>query len=361
MEKLGVLSTFHQHCGLAEYAGRLLKEFNTKDYVVFAEDISPTEITTPDEENVIRCWNKWADNYQELIKAISISEITTLYINCQHSFFKPIFYQELLPLKQQGLKIISQVHNPDSVSPLLQILTKISDQVIVHTEENVLEIIANGGTANKVKVIEMGIDITLPSDTNSIRNELDIPQGQSSVCTFGFLRAHKGIDGCIEAIKKLSDQGTLVHLYVVGSVHSDDKEGEAYLAELKNFANSLDISELVHFVIGFHPEELIKKYLMASDIAIFNYQSNFYEASAAVAMAYGCGVPIITSSAPTFQRLGDSVFHTTDTFDLAEAIASILDSPILQQTLRENAKNWANTYSWEKTAPKFKEVFKSSP
>lgn len=346
---IGILTTWNQECGLATYASFLASELEPNSFLILGE-----KSDSADQES-IRCWKRQEADYSELEQEIEKNNIKTLVLNCHYRFFNQAFFNTLERLKRSGLRVFSIIHNPFTVDPALSALVELSDGVIVHTEENSLEIIANGGVASKTHVIEHGVADLAGVSRIVARSQLGIDKAKNVIVTFGFIQPHKGIDQVLSAIVNLD-----ADLYVVGGVHAEDPTSNAYLANLKLCASKLGISDRVHFVTGFVPNSDVEKYLRAADVVAMNYQSNYYEASGAVAKALGAGRAVITSTAPCFSRLGSTVFHSTTGYPFDIALRLVLNNPNLKSTLEKRAAAWTKKHSWKETVKQILSVIGDS-
>ena len=115
----------------------------------------------------------------------------------------------------------------------------------------------------------------------------------------------------------------------------------------------------VKFFDGFVEERLVDEYLLAADVVVLNYRSQYFEASGALARAIGAGAAIVTSTAPPFARFGDSVFHVTSGFPLGTALRLVLNDSKLNAALREKSRRWSERYSWSEIAATWKREYHS--
>lgn len=357
--KVAFLTTFNQACGLATYASYLVRYFADNQVIICAEDVLPSERVGADGKNVFRCWTRGARNYDALLSVIERENVAVLHLNCHYRFFDTASFPSFLKLlSTRGVKTVAHIHNPYTLDAGLQALVQSVDCVVVHTPENRIEVIANGASETSVEVIEHGVECVANFNYESARVKLGIAKAQKVVVCFGFLQAHKGIDEVIHVVHALKLRHPDIHLHIVGGEHKEDPNSVQYSDALKKLAADCAITDRVHFVNGFVSEEVVNQYLIAADAVVMNYRSQYFEASGAVARALGCGAAIITSLAPPFARLGDSVFHITSGYPLPIALEQVLYNPKLNSALRAGAKAWADEYSWFETANKFSDLYR---
>jgi len=356
--KVGLLSTWNQECGLATYGRYIASQFNTSEIVILAEDVDSKDRTAEDERNVRRCWKRLDNNYDRLWRAIEGEEIQVLHLNCHYRFFNgPVFAKFLENCREKGVYVIAHIHNPYTLDSSLQSLVTNSSAVVVHTEENRLEVIANGAAPENVFVVEHGVRRVEGVSQEQARRALGISNSERVAVCFGFVQVHKGIDQVIDAVSQLSQKHSELKLYIVGGPHEEDSTSQRYYGALKEHVVTHNLQSRVHFVDGFVPEETVDNYLIAADVVLMNYHSQHYEASGAVCRALGCGAAIITSIAPPFARLGSAVMHCTTGYPLVLAMHIILSDEVLRETLKRNARSWAIKHSWENTAQILRQIY----
>lgn len=356
-KKVGVLTTYNQHCGIASYAKNLLAPFPSGEIVVLAENVAPEQITSADEANVHRCWNRQSDDYSKLDRVLEQEQVNILHLNCHYRFFNMESFSRFLnSWRTRGVRVISHIHNPYTRDAALEGLISCSDEVIVHTLENRIEVISNGASPERVSVLEMGITKS-PVCRDEARRILNIPLSAETLVCFGFVQQHKGIEQAIQSVAELSQAHPQLRLYVVGGAHKEDPTSAEYLQALKNLSQSLNLHDRVSFVEGFVPEETALQYLAAADIIIMNYLSQYYEGSAAVSYALGAGAAVLTSCAPPFARLGEAVFHCTSGYPMPLALHLILTNKKLREYLCQQAASWAERFSWANCAQALDRIY----
>lgn len=356
--KIGVVTTFNQKCGLATYASYLIGSLSDEDIVILAESASASELTASDGANVRRCWSRDTSSLSELSSEIKTQNVEVLHLNCHYRFFKAhVLTQFLAEQRARGVQIIAHVHNPYTIDPSLIALMQGSDAVIVHTPENRLEAISNGADPASVHVIEHGV---LPVDTTreQARTRQAIPAGQKAVVCFGFAQPHKGFDEVITAAAELKAKISNLHLYIIGGAHHEDPNSVRYVEALKELVTRLGAESFITIRDEFASEETVNDYLSAADAVVMNYKSTYFEASGAIARALGCKAAVITSTAPPFARFADTVFHVTSGYPLPIALELVLSNDILNQTLRDGAAKWAESWSWDKIGETLRALYR---
>lgn len=346
-KKIAIFSPYNQVCGLATYIQFITRYFREEDFLVLAEDVPESQRIGHDQANVKRCWTQLSKDHSRLDHELKTNNIDILHLNCQFDFFDmESFGPFLAGWRSKGVKIIAHLHNTSSFSPRLQALAQVVDQIIVHSPEGILDVIANEGREELVGVLEHGVEPVQNMDYASARKQLDIPVDQVSIAVFGFIEPHKKVDEVIKAIHGLNTYGQQYHLYVLGGPHPGNRDSFRYYQHMKEYVSTNDLQNQVHFREGFLPEQEVQQYLQAADAVVVGHSSEQYEASGSLAVALGCGAAVITSSVPRFARLGNVVFRITANYPLPMALILVTQNKQLNSALRRNARSWAEKYSW---------------
>ncbi|MCB0359357.1 MAG: glycosyltransferase, partial [Bdellovibrionales bacterium] len=356
--RIGLLTTYNQPCGLATYADYLIHALGDRDIVIFAESVPASERLEVDPSNVVRSWKRNAQNLDALVREIDARPVDVLHLNCHYRFFSAEIWAELIrACRDRGIGTIAHVHNPFSIDPSLQVLAQLTDAVVVHTPENRLEVLANGAKPEHVAVIEHGVPVPSTLSREECRSRHGISDSDKLVVCFGFVQPHKGVHEVVDAVHRLRAEIPGVKLAILGGVHEEDPYSGKYNAAVKQRSEELHAAEYIRHFESFVPRNLVGEYLTSADAVVMNYTSHYFEASGALATALGCGAPTITSTAPPFARLVDTVFHVTAGFPLPLALRSVLTNAGLAQSLRDSARAWSEAHSWERVSTQFARLY----
>jgi glycosyltransferase involved in cell wall biosynthesis/Tfp pilus assembly protein PilF len=351
--RVGFLTPWNQACGLATYARFLVPHLSENVVAVFAE--AGCQTIGQDESFVHRCWQRLgsgpqAKDYSKLESSIESSRIDVLHINCQGRFFvQPAFSEMVKRCQSRGVKVVAHLHQVCTLAPENHALVTSVDRVLVHSDETRIEAIANGARPERVFVVPHGVDIRHDLQTqskSSLRSRLGIPQDGPLVTSFGFIQPHKGMEAVIEAVAHLRVRGVKARGLIIGETRTDSPYSAAYLEDLKGLAHNHNLSDYITFISTFIPDSKVGEYLAASDLVVMNYQSNYFEASGACSLAIGSGAVVMASLAPGLMAFGDAVWHITGGYPPGLSAELLLSNPVLYETVRSNAKNFAQEHSW---------------
>jgi len=355
---VGILSTYHQPCGLAGYAEQMTQALREQGIipVIFAENSDG--LVARHEENVVRCWRRDQTEARELIRQIALHKIEVLHVNHGGMFALGGWLLPMIAeLRQMGVRVVTTFHTTESRHEEFGRLARLSDRVFVHHSQNILELTAAGGTAARIEQIPLGMPAVNPRDIFESKLELGWDAARKVVATFGFVEPHKGIREIIEAIPEVH-HSTGAHLHVLGVPHPHNPDSSAYWDICRATAKRLGLADVVHFSEDYLPDEEIARRLRASDVIVMNYLSRRYESSAATATALASGRPVISSAAPPFDLPFAVTFKLTPVFHLARAIGDVLTNPFIGKELRKNVLDYEKIARWDIVAKGIVDVYR---
>jgi glycosyltransferase involved in cell wall biosynthesis/tetratricopeptide (TPR) repeat protein len=357
--RIGIITTWKQECGLAKVAEYLSSEFPENSYHILAERV-PGNLA---EKNVTYCWHRTSGDYGEIEQVVRTHNLSAVLINMQapSAFFQvKQFFAALQRLRDEGRIIILYLHSTFGLDGNLQQLLEVAHQVIVHSPQNRLDIIANGGVAENITVIPHGIALLPPIEREqyaAIRSSVGVKPNEKLLFTFGFLQPHKGMEGLLEAVAHLLKKGIPCRGVIAGSIQKSDPNSESYARALKKLVQELNIAEFVTFLDYFVSDEQIDDYLRASDLTILNYHTRHFESSGVACRSLGAGTPTLLSLAPSFSVFENAAWRITSGFPIGIAAELILSRAEVRKELKQHAARICEEFSWAKTASRFQAVF----
>jgi glycosyltransferase involved in cell wall biosynthesis/Tfp pilus assembly protein PilF len=357
--KVGIVTTWNQPCGLAGVAAFLTKHLHEDEYTICAEK-TDTIITSSDASNVIRVWSREDGNYEELLKALLENECTVIHFNCHTRFFhNPQFTVFLKELQKRHIGTIFHLHSTYTFDESLKNLIQCIDAFIVHTLQNRLELIAHGVDPEKIRVIPLGVPefskIT-SLERKTIRQELGVDDDTKLLFTFGFLQAHKGLDGMIDVVNFLKPQWK-VKGYISGTLREDDEHSQQYVKLIKKYCQEKNVEKEITIDIRYQSDETLVRLVQASDLVMLNYHSQHFESSGVAAMIIGLGTPVITSLAPPFITLEDAAWKITSGYPPTLSSYAVLSNNRLQKELIARADEYAAQNSWKNISKHYKALY----
>ena len=110
--------------------------------------------------------------------------------------------------------------------------------------------------------------------------------GDRVLLFFGYVRKYKGLDILLESMKSLVQKDARYRLLVVGEFYDSPKE-------YTGFTESEGLSESVHFINKFIPNEEVGRYYRLADVVVLPYRSATQ--SGILNVAYGFKKPVIVT------------------------------------------------------------------
>lgn len=260
--------------------------------------------------------------YMQLIplKLVAVLKRRRLVVTW-HECWGPEYWQEYLGA-------------PGRVGWLLESLAmRLPDVIIAASEQTAERLRELTGGAASVVVAPNGIDL----------DEIDaVPAAaeQAEVVVVGRLLPHKRIDRLLDALALLRSAGRPVGAQVVGS--------GPQLAELRDHADALGLSDLVDFRHDIRGQRELYGVLKAARVAVFPSEREGF--GIAVLEALACGVPVVTTSAPdnlarhlVERAAGGGIVCEPTAEALAAAIAATLDR---DEPADPAERAWLREYDW---------------
>jgi glycosyltransferase involved in cell wall biosynthesis len=160
----------------------------------------------------------------------------------------------------------------------------------------------------------------------------------------GRLKRYKGIDSLLEAMSLLRDSGVDATLQIVGRGDDSDR--------LQRISRQMGLSRCVQF-LGFVDEDRKRNLLRQTWAVVFPSAKEGWGIVNVEAAA--CGTPAIASDSPGLResvrdgQTGILVPHG-EVQALADALTRVATDPDLVADLGRNARQFAETLSWERAA-----------
>ncbi len=227
---------------------------------------------------------------------------------------------------------------------------RVKPHIIVGNEMMERELLRIGVERDKLTVIPHGATIWEPSTKDYAREKLglDVPY-KNIIIQPGFIAWGKGMSEVIYAVSKIPD----TYLVFAGGVNAKaDYRDKKYLLQCMKGAKSIGMENRVHFVGSFLSESELELWMSAADILILNHQFVYgsYSASAMAKRMLCAERPIIMSHDVRLSEYKDGEqclkVVAEDINQVEATIRKLIDNPKLGEQLSDNAKRYADRYSW---------------
>lgn len=291
-----MVSTFRSQCGIATYTEALTPHLTDVNVTVLAE--AEPSLTPKGFQPVpfFRTWNRGTFRANSFVKSILDGSGKVDVVHFQHEYGLFPNSEEFLltckALKVAGVKVIvtlHTVHAPPNKAHFLFALSDIVHRIIVHTPAAAAQIAFR--SYNPIEVIPHGVHLR-EQPTNAVYNTFLCP---------GFISESKGHQEILEgyAAYVASLNGIAVHrLNIVGLCRD-----MFYQQKLDSLVNQLGLEQLVKLDARYlHDTQLIDEVTQAAAVILGSGKTSPYSASGQLAIAIGCGKPVIAKNVPIYNN-----------------------------------------------------------
>ncbi len=374
---LGVVSTYPpREDGIATYTRDLLEAICTRSSRVTAQIAA---ITDPDAFYAYPHQVHWEieqgnpDSYAEIGRTLSQAGVDV--ISLQHEFGLYGIWGD--PLEDHTPALLDALSKPlvttlhtvlpqprADIRAAVQELCAHSVRVIVMVNL-AAKILLEDYAIERAKVVTIphGVPVVRPVATERMKRALRL-EGHTVICTFGLLSRGKGIEDAIRAMPTLLEQYPDVLYLIMGETHPQLRkmEGESYRAELVALARDLGVSRQVRFLNQYLEQQILIRYLQATDIYLTPYHDRNQITSGTLAYALGCGRAIVSTP---YVYAGEALAEGRGLlaeFENSESIARCvllyLDNPAFRAETQERAREYGRMMAWPQVAQHYVEVFR---
>jgi len=347
--------------GIANYSERL------RDALVDSDvDVSVVPIQHPETANPLR--------FDETGKSIPrVADI--VHVQYEAGVFgrlgvsgvcTPSFYARLASLDQSVVTTLHEVHRSFSglgtvggtlVSARDWVVERValiaSEAVVVHTDDVVDILRERHGDCGALRKLRHPVDdaIALPMDRAAARNAMDVDT-DIVLSTFGWVESKKRYTDVVRALPDLND----ATYFIAGEPRYE--ADKSVLDDVFELADRLGVRDRVRH-IGYVADDELPTLFGATDLAVVPYEQVTQSGAANTALAYHC--PVIANSLPAFEELANE-YDCVVTYDDPDALAAVVreatggDAKI---RLRESAKRYVNTETWDSFAAETMSLYSS--
>jgi len=239
-------------------------------------------------------------------------------------------------------------------------LSKLCDRIVVPIQKEKDCLIQLYDTPqNKIQVIPCGVNLDRfkPLDKKAARRQLSIPAEDLIALYVGRYTPVKGLDRLLKAFSFIKHHPR-VRLIMVGG----DGEHSPMFQRLLSKAKELKIQNHLTFA-GRVDQKKLPLYYSAADVLVV---PSYYESFGLVALeALACGTPVVTTPVGGMEMIvknGVTGYVTAD--PEPQQIASHIESILIKQKLNsyspERIRASVTGFSWEKSASKMLEVYRTA-
>lgn len=208
---------------------------------------------------------------------------------------------------------------------------------------------------NNTEVVNLGVDCEKFS--KSVENK----KPGATILSVGALKPRKGYHVAIPAIAKVKEKYPDIKYHIVG-----DQSHKEYFGELQELSKKLGVEKNIFFWQNIKDEELIGLYGKADVFLLtpVNIDNNFEGFGLVYLEANASGLPVIGTIDCGAEDIIKNNYNgllvpQNDAEGTANAIIRLLGNHDFAGKLGENGRLVAKEMSWDKTADRYLEVYKS--
>ena len=200
----------------------------------------------------------------------------------------------------------------------------------------------------RVRVVQVPVgvyEIAGPvHDSDKIRKQWGVADGQKVFLAFGFVRDGKNLDLAIRALPQVPD----ACFVMAGSVASANDKTFTYYRQL---ATELGVAERCRFFEGFVADGELGKYFAGTDFVLLTYSGSFHSQSGVLNIAARARKPVLASASPSplIQSVRKFRLGVTAAPDSVEAVANGLKE-LLATSIQPHWEDYEQAASWSVNA-----------
>ncbi len=243
------------------------------------------------------------DSYRRAADFLNLSQADVVSVQHEFGIYGGSAGSHVLTLlRELDVPVVSTLHTVlDEPTPeqhrVLSELASLSARVAVMSGRG-KQFLVNvyGIPEEKVDVIPHGVP-DMPFVDSHFYKDLYGVEGKLVLLTFGLLSPNKGIEFVLQALPALVQEFPEIVYIVLGATHPVlvREQGEAYRLSLVRLAEGLGVRKHVVFYDQFVDLDSLLQFIGATDIFITPYLNPKQITSGALAYAFGCGKPVIST------------------------------------------------------------------
>lgn len=349
--RLGWVSTYFKHCGIATYSEHLLNVLGMPAIVL--ADI-PEHGKSREPENIVRCWREGkSDTLAGIVDAVERLSIDTLVIQFNYGFFDfPHFAQVLHTLIDKGVSVIVALHatvdpehDPARRMDILVDALARCDRLLVHSIHDMNRLKARGLVDN-VTLFPHGVLLPAYGDHNHLT-----AKGPVRLASYGFFLPNKGLIELIQAAAILKEKEFAFRLDMVNAAYPGDLSRDL-IKTARALIREKRLERHVTLTTDFLQDDDILKRLSEADIIVYPYQGTVESASGAVRYGLAAGSAVAVSPLPIFDDVSGATFRLPGTSpeQIASGVQALAgklraNDQVVRETLQRSA-SWRDAHAF---------------
>lgn len=303
------------------------------------------------EKDIIRCWNNRFDiNNDVLVEQIVSNKCESIVLNFNFGFFGIENLKDIIEkVSDKGIKIIIIFHSvadvtipglEASLSSIISSLLKVN-YLLVHNIED-MNFFKNLGLKN-MELLSHGVTMRNFAMSKKTQSEKAF-----TIASYGFLLPHKGILELIEAFALLCNQHAEIRLLLVNAIYPA-KESLAYYNLCLEKIKTLKLTSKIEFITDFLDDDISFEHLDKADILVMPYRNTNESASGAIRYAVSTLKPILCTKQHIFEDVSEIV-HFMDGYtpqEMSQSIEKFINNASLLSQKIDIQKRWIQEHDWK--------------
>lgn len=347
---VGLITTWHTVCGIAEYSRALADALRRRGHRVTVLANHPVHPVpgAVDDGDVVRFfrtgWHDQRDAGQDLaLRAVRERGVEVLHLQYQNFLYPPEFLPALRALAGAA-PLVATFHDAGVPGEFPRELVR---RPIVHSP-------ATGRMLAwpEAEVIPIGVHDWPTPSAALVRAGLGIAS-RHVLCSLGLGR--NDYPPVLQAVRDLKGRYPDILWLVLGP--------EGYVEAVRQAARELGVEEHVRVAGGFRPLEELFAHMHAADIVLFYFPENGIEgvSSSSCRLGIASRRPVILTDVGWTRDLpGELKIPPGPVEALKERIVRIFEDGALRQSLLDVQERVIATTSWAKTAERHEQVYRAA-
>ncbi|MCS7310321.1 MAG: glycosyltransferase family 4 protein [Armatimonadetes bacterium] len=340
-------------CGIATFTRDLANAVELYGWTPLVVAIDKGEVDYADQRVVWRIRKERNEDYERAAQFLNSLQPTAVSLQHEYGLYAGEMGEEVLRFVhalQVPLFVTLHTVDPQPRDIMKRILRELVTRaqgvmVMSHTAIRLLKQVYHVPT-HHVRMIPHGAPDVPFASTEAAKTKLGL-QGRKVIATFGLISRGKGIEDVIVAMKEVVPRHPEALYLILGQTHPNVRayEGESYRESLVALVEQLGLQGHVRFVNSYLTQEMLLRYLAATDIYITPYPNPGQISSGTLTYALACGCAVVSTPYLYAQELLADGRGELVPFRNPQAIAQKLNRLLRDDQYREQLRHRAYHYS----------------
>ncbi|MER3472679.1 MAG: glycosyl transferase family 1 [Armatimonadota bacterium] len=352
-------------CGIATFTRDLANALELYDWTPLVVAIDKGQTDYADQRVIWRIRRDHEQDYVQAAQFLNTLQPTAVSLQHEYGLFGGEMGDYILRfVRMLRVPLFVTLHTVepqprDAMKRILREILPLAQAVMVmsHTAIHLLKQVYHVPT-HHVRMIPHGAPEVPFANPEIAKGKLGL-QGRKVLSTFGLISRGKGIEDVIAAMQDVVKHHPDALYLVLGQTHPNVRayEGESYRQSLMAMVEQLGLQENVRFVNSYLSQELLLRYLSATDIYITPYPNPGQISSGTLTYALAAGCAVVSTPYLYAQELladGRGVlvpFRNPQA--MADALKCLLSDDNYRQQLRHKAYQYTRHMTWRSVGAQF--------